>query len=114
MSSISQTAFFSAGDGSLRAYLWRWQDPNTSFDWIHDTSASPAHSTFVDSSDIILIAIPNSDFSFDFRKLDFTQPNVIVWTSRIASATGGTLTGFVTYESSSTYVFGLGMFFLIT
>ena len=110
LSSSSQTVFFSVKDSGLTTYLWVWQDPNTNFNCAYDTNAGPSNSAYAFDLNVVYMAVPNTDTSFDFRKLDFsTSANVISWVSRTTSASGGTMTGFVAYDSSSTNVYGIGM-----
>ena len=97
-------------DSGLTTYLWVWQDPNTNFNCAYDTNAGPSNSAYAFDLNVVYMAVPNTDTSFDFRKLDFsTSANVISWVSRTTSASGGTMTGFVAYDSSSTNVYGIGM-----
>ena len=111
LSSSSQMAFFSAADSSLNGYLWKWQDPNTSFDWIQYSSSSPPNSIAYASSNIVYILVLDSNYNPQFIEVDFSQSvNVELWVSQISSNQGGPASkSIIKYDATSSTVYTLGI-----
>ena len=111
LSSSSQMAFFSAADSSLNGYLWRWQDPNTSFDWIQYSSSSPPNSIAYASSSIVYILVLDSSMNQQFIEVDFSQSvNVQLWVSQISTGNGNTYSkSVIKYDSTTSTIYTLGI-----